>query len=177
MTRPHCVTSSYILCHIIIHTMSHHHTYYVTSSYILCHSLSAEQCDKTALWIECMLTRTHASVKCEKRTWWWWCVYQMGWYLLHTSARDVREEDMMMVVCVGNGLIFTTHVCTWCTRRGNGVFNKRPALGRLRNVCVFSMMSARVDTYLLSHLRERERERERECVCVCVCLCVLNDVR
>ena len=43
------VTSSYILCHIIIHiihlsgiaywvhTMSHHHTYYVTSSYILCH--------------------------------------------------------------------------------------------------------------------------------------------
>jgi hypothetical protein len=26
-----------ILCHIIIHTMSHHHTYYVTSSYILCH--------------------------------------------------------------------------------------------------------------------------------------------
>ena len=24
------VTSSYILCHIIIHTMSHHHTYYVT---------------------------------------------------------------------------------------------------------------------------------------------------
>ena len=25
------VTSSYILCHIIIHTMSHHHTYYVTS--------------------------------------------------------------------------------------------------------------------------------------------------
>jgi len=22
---------------IIIHTMSHHHTYYVTSSYILCH--------------------------------------------------------------------------------------------------------------------------------------------
>ena len=25
------------LCHIIIHTMSHHHTYYVTSSYILCH--------------------------------------------------------------------------------------------------------------------------------------------
>jgi len=29
------VTSSYILCHIIIHTMSHHHTYYVTSSYIL----------------------------------------------------------------------------------------------------------------------------------------------
>ena len=27
----------YILCHIIIHTMSHHHTYYVTSSYILCH--------------------------------------------------------------------------------------------------------------------------------------------
>jgi len=31
------VTSSCILCHIIIHTMSHHHTYYVTSSYILCH--------------------------------------------------------------------------------------------------------------------------------------------
>ena len=28
---------SYILCHIIMHTMSHHHTYYVTSSYILCH--------------------------------------------------------------------------------------------------------------------------------------------
>jgi len=28
------VTSSYILCHIIIHTMSHHHTYYVTSSYL-----------------------------------------------------------------------------------------------------------------------------------------------
>jgi hypothetical protein len=28
------VTSSYILCHIIIHTMSHHHTYYVTSSYM-----------------------------------------------------------------------------------------------------------------------------------------------
>ena len=25
------------MCHIIIHTMSHHHTYYVTSSYILCH--------------------------------------------------------------------------------------------------------------------------------------------
>ena len=25
------VTSSYILCHIIIHTMSHHHTYYVTT--------------------------------------------------------------------------------------------------------------------------------------------------
>ena len=24
-------------CHIITHTMSHHHTYYVTSSYILCH--------------------------------------------------------------------------------------------------------------------------------------------
>ena len=56
------VTSSYILCHIIIiHTMSHHHTYvfrlmfglchiiihpmsqhhtsYVTASYILCHSI------------------------------------------------------------------------------------------------------------------------------------------
>ena len=33
----YCVTSSYILCHIIIHTMSHHHTYYVTSSYTLCH--------------------------------------------------------------------------------------------------------------------------------------------
>ena len=32
-----CRTSSYILCHIIIHTMSHHHTYYATSSYILCH--------------------------------------------------------------------------------------------------------------------------------------------
>merc|ERR1711966_637020 len=31
------VTSSYTLCHIIIHTMSHHHTHYVTSSYILCH--------------------------------------------------------------------------------------------------------------------------------------------
>jgi hypothetical protein len=30
------VTSSYILCHIIMHTMPHHHTYYVTSSYILC---------------------------------------------------------------------------------------------------------------------------------------------
>ena len=29
------VASSYILCHIIIHTMSHHHTYYVTSSYLL----------------------------------------------------------------------------------------------------------------------------------------------
>jgi len=28
------VTSSHILCHIIIHTMSHHHTYYITSSYI-----------------------------------------------------------------------------------------------------------------------------------------------
>ena len=26
--------SSYILCHIIIPTMSHHHTYYVTSSYL-----------------------------------------------------------------------------------------------------------------------------------------------
>jgi hypothetical protein len=26
----YCVTSSYILCHIIIHTMSHHHTCYVT---------------------------------------------------------------------------------------------------------------------------------------------------
>ena len=25
--RPICVTSSYILCHIIIHTMSHHHTF------------------------------------------------------------------------------------------------------------------------------------------------------
>ena len=32
--HPYYVTSSYILCHIIIHTMSHHHTYYVTSSYI-----------------------------------------------------------------------------------------------------------------------------------------------
>ena len=31
------ITSSYILCHIIIHPMSHHHTSYVTSSYILCH--------------------------------------------------------------------------------------------------------------------------------------------
>ena len=31
------VTSSYILCHIIIHPMSHHHTSYVTSSYIRCH--------------------------------------------------------------------------------------------------------------------------------------------
>ena len=30
--QPIYVTSSYILCHIIIHTMSHHHTYYVTSS-------------------------------------------------------------------------------------------------------------------------------------------------
>ena len=29
------VTSSYILCHIIIHAMSHHHSYYVTSSFIL----------------------------------------------------------------------------------------------------------------------------------------------
>ena len=29
------VTSSYILCHIIIHAMSHHHTCYVTSSYML----------------------------------------------------------------------------------------------------------------------------------------------
>ena len=26
------IIPSYILCHIIIHTMSHHHTYYVTSS-------------------------------------------------------------------------------------------------------------------------------------------------
>jgi hypothetical protein len=34
-THTYYVTSSYILCHIIIHTMSHHHTYYVTSSYIL----------------------------------------------------------------------------------------------------------------------------------------------
>ena len=43
-TMPHhhtyYVTSSYILCHIIIHTMSHHHTYYVTSSYILCHIIA-----------------------------------------------------------------------------------------------------------------------------------------
>ena len=31
------VTSSYMLCHIIIHAMSHHHTCYVTSSYMLCH--------------------------------------------------------------------------------------------------------------------------------------------
>ena len=30
-----CVGGSTPLCHIIIHTMSHHHTYYVTSSYIL----------------------------------------------------------------------------------------------------------------------------------------------
>jgi len=30
------VTSSCILCHIIMHTMSHHHAYYVTSSCILC---------------------------------------------------------------------------------------------------------------------------------------------
>ena len=29
------VVRNAILCHIIIHTMSHHHTYYVTSSYIL----------------------------------------------------------------------------------------------------------------------------------------------
>jgi len=44
---------SYILCHIIIHTMSHHHTYYVTSSYILCHIIlvfgeyhkSAQRCE------------------------------------------------------------------------------------------------------------------------------------
>ena len=28
---------TYIFCHIIMHTMSHHHTYYVTSSYMLCH--------------------------------------------------------------------------------------------------------------------------------------------
>jgi len=31
------ISHMYVLCHIIIHTMSHHHTYYVTSSYILCH--------------------------------------------------------------------------------------------------------------------------------------------
>jgi len=30
------VTSSYILCHIIIHTMSHHHTYYVSLSIVYC---------------------------------------------------------------------------------------------------------------------------------------------
>ena len=32
-----CAAQRRGLCHIIIHTMSHHHTYYVTSSYILCH--------------------------------------------------------------------------------------------------------------------------------------------
>ena len=37
------VTSSYILCHIIIHTMSHHHTYYVTLwSEFLCADCSDE---------------------------------------------------------------------------------------------------------------------------------------
>ena len=39
-THTYYVTSSYILCHIIIHTMSHHHTYYVTSSYTLCHIIT-----------------------------------------------------------------------------------------------------------------------------------------
>ena len=33
----HTMRATYILCHIIIRTMSHHHTYYVTSSYVLCH--------------------------------------------------------------------------------------------------------------------------------------------
>jgi len=39
--RAQCPGTSCILCHIIIHTMSHHHTYYVTSSYILCHIISS----------------------------------------------------------------------------------------------------------------------------------------
>ena len=30
-------------CHIIIHTMSHHHSYYVTSSFILCHIIRTEE--------------------------------------------------------------------------------------------------------------------------------------
>merc|ERR1712100_691267 len=34
------------LCHIIIHTMSHHHTYYVTSSYILCAQTKTDKREK-----------------------------------------------------------------------------------------------------------------------------------
>jgi hypothetical protein len=48
------VTSSYILCHII-HTMSHHHTYYVTS-YILCHI------------IICTCTSCHAQIYTHANT-------------------------------------------------------------------------------------------------------------
>ena len=44
------VTSSYTLCHIIIHTMSHHHTYYVTSSYILCHIIHTMSHHRTRIY-------------------------------------------------------------------------------------------------------------------------------
>ena len=46
------VTSSYILCHIIIHTMSHHHTYYVTSSYILLRAYGAVLWRLVSGWAE-----------------------------------------------------------------------------------------------------------------------------
>ena len=49
------VTSSYMLCHIIIHTMSHHHTCHVTSSYILCHIII--QCSVSRLYIVLQLQR------------------------------------------------------------------------------------------------------------------------
>ena len=46
------VTSLYILCHIIINTMSHHHTYYVTSS-------SGVMLGRVALYILCIEVLLH----------------------------------------------------------------------------------------------------------------------
>jgi hypothetical protein len=37
-----------MLCHIIIHAMSHHHTCYVTSSYMLCHIITSPSVSPSA---------------------------------------------------------------------------------------------------------------------------------
>ena len=69
-------TSSYILCHIIIHTMSHHHTYYVTSSglitargkrcerHIIIHTMSHHHTySVTSSYILCHIIRPHHSAR------------------------------------------------------------------------------------------------------------------
>ena len=96
---PNCMYTYSILCHIIIHNMSHHHTYYVTSSYILCHIIRYEQ-----EW-------THAYILCH--------------IIIHTISHHHRYEqewthayihayiDVCVCVCVCvRACVFCTHAHT-----------------------------------------------------------------
>ena len=63
----HCISDIimvYILCHIIIHTVSHHHTCHVTSSYILCRMIMIEY---ASLYIRYGKTRTQCTVRHHKQ--------------------------------------------------------------------------------------------------------------